>query len=139
MAQKIPKWFYDSRVSINISYDFDVRPHNNLVFNNILKLERPIAINVLVTPELLERDVIADIRFINSIKNIEYVELKPYSSNQSNQNNFDEAYIKYVALWLTHTKLSTRIQTNYFTPQFFLPSGTFIYTIIYGIEYGTKA
>ena len=103
-----------------------MRPHNNLVFNNILKLERPIAINVLVTPELLERDVIADIRFINSIKNIEYVELKPYSSNQSNQNNFDEAYIKYVALWLDNshkTVTERRIldKANYFeAPTFFL-------------------
>lgn len=131
-GSKIPKWFYDSRVSINISYDFDVRPHNNIVFNNILKLERPIAINVLVTPELLERDVIADIRFINSIKNIEYVELKPYSSNQSNQNNFDEAYINYVALWLDNSHKTVTEQrildkANYFeSPHVFLtPSGDF--------------
>ena len=87
---------------------------------------------MLVTPELLERDVIADIRFINSIKNIEYVELKPYSSNQSNQNNFDEAYIEYVALWLdnshkTVTEQRIVYKANYFeSPHVFLtPSGDF--------------
>ena len=66
------------------------------------------------------------------LKNIEYVELKPYSSNQSNQNNFDEAYIKYVALWLDNshkTVTERRIldKANYFeAPHVFLtPSGDF--------------
>lgn len=77
-------YFFDRTLDISVSFDFSARAHHEQVLKNISLLNRPISILMLASPKLLEIDVEFMIQTFNIFKNITSVEIKPYSSNQSN-------------------------------------------------------
>lgn len=99
----IKEWMTDERIELNVSFDFDTRPHHNTVLNNILLLNRPISINILVTSDLMKRDVLSDINFVESINNIKNIDLKLYNSNQANNYDFNKIFLQYAAIWLDNS------------------------------------
>lgn len=75
----------DSDFYISVSYDFDTREKNELVFRNMTQLQRPFSILILASKELISKNVSEMIETLNLLENLQSVEIKPYSPNQSNQ------------------------------------------------------
>ena len=92
----------DEDFYISVSYDFDAREKNDLVWKNMLLLERSFSVLVLASPKVLSMNVNEMIQSFNLIPNINSVEIKPYSTNQANQYeiNFKD-YEDFIKKWIT--------------------------------------
>jgi sulfatase maturation enzyme AslB (radical SAM superfamily) len=98
---QMPEWIYHDDIDVNVSYDFNNRPHHEQVFTNLLVFSRPVNVIVLATPEVLADDVDQQIELIRSLVNLNSVEIKPYSPNQANdRGNRNRDYVEYVKRWI---------------------------------------
>lgn len=79
----------DTDWMMSVSYDFNAREKHELVFNQMLKMEREFNILMLASPELMKNDVDEIIQTLNVLSNLHSVEIKPYSSNQANDLDAD--------------------------------------------------
>jgi MoaA/NifB/PqqE/SkfB family radical SAM enzyme len=99
-SRPLPAFFEDD-VTLSVSWDYDSREEYQKVYNNILMSEKEIHILLLATPEVIawsDEKLDTVINYLNGAKCISSLEVKPYSSNQSNQIDFDyqsyEGFIK---------------------------------------------
>jgi MoaA/NifB/PqqE/SkfB family radical SAM enzyme len=76
----------DNDCYVSVSYDFDVREQSDKVWRNMSLLDRPFSILMLAGQDLIQKNVDEMIASFNLLKNLESVEIKPYSSNQANQH-----------------------------------------------------
>lgn len=92
---KNPKFY------LTVSYDFDCREQDVRVWNNMTLLDRPFSILMLAGPELIEKDVDQMISQLNLLSNLTSVEIKPYSTNQSNSYNVTHSdFENFVKKWI---------------------------------------
>lgn len=91
----------DERVFTSVSFDFKAREDWNRVLKNMALLEKPFSILMLASPELLLQDVDDMVKTLNLLKNLESVEIKPYSSNQANQLKVtNKDFEEFVKQWI---------------------------------------
>jgi len=76
--------FFEEDFSLSVSYDFEAREKSDLVWQNLMRSEVPVALLILASPTILQTDVDYMINMINCCSAIESVEIKPYSTNQAN-------------------------------------------------------
>lgn len=93
--------FFEDDVYLSVSYDFEAREKSELVYKNMLMSPVPIAVLILASPEVIEKDVDEMIAMLNMCSSIDSVEIKPYSINQANAHNvthkqFEEFVIKWI-------------------------------------------
>jgi len=93
--------FYDDDVYLSVSYDFEAREKSDLVYENMLLSPVPIAVLILASPAILEKDVEEMIALLNMCSSVESVEIKPYSINQANSHtvthkDFEDFVIKWL-------------------------------------------
>jgi sulfatase maturation enzyme AslB (radical SAM superfamily) len=87
---------------VSVSYDFDAREKHELVWKNMTMLPRPFSILMLAGEDLIEKNVDDMINRLNLLSNLESVEIKPYSSNQANQQSVSfKDYEEFVKQWIT--------------------------------------
>tara|TARA_Y100000590_G_scaffold415353_1_gene513060 strand:- start:65 stop:985 length:921 start_codon:yes stop_codon:yes gene_type:complete len=86
---KIIPFFKRNDVDLSVSYDFEARQGSDLVLSNMISVNKDLAVLMLASPELLRIDPELMIQTLNFIKNVKSVEIKPYSSNQANQLEFE--------------------------------------------------
>ena len=72
---------------ITVSYDFDCREQHERVWNNMFQLDKQFSILILASKDLIKKDVDEMIMQLNLLKNLNSVEIKPYSTNQANAHN----------------------------------------------------
>lgn len=98
---KIHPYFLHPSVQLSVSFDFEARERHQLVLSNIIQTPKDVAILMLASPELMEKDVDEMIKTFNAIGNIISVEIKPYSSNQANALKCtDKDFEEFVKKWL---------------------------------------
>lgn len=98
---KIHPFFLKDHVNLSVSFDFEAREKHKLVLQNIIKLPKTVSILLLASPKLLELDVDYMIKTLSRIQNVSTVEIKPYSTNQSNQHHVtDREFEEFVKKWL---------------------------------------
>ena len=98
---KIHPYFLKDHVDLSVSLDFEAREKHELVLGNMAKISKPIAILMLASPNLLKLDINRMIGILNTYQNVVSVEIKPYSSNQSNTLPVtDKEYEEFVKQWL---------------------------------------
>jgi sulfatase maturation enzyme AslB (radical SAM superfamily) len=86
---------------ITVSYDFDCREQHERVWNNMLKLTKPFSILILASEGLLKKDVDDMIVQLSLLNNLSSVEIKPYSTNQSNSHAISHTdYEEFVKKWI---------------------------------------
>jgi hypothetical protein len=86
----------------SVSYDFDCRQSSELVFKNMLLLNKPFSVLMLAGSCLIKKNVKEMIQSFNLIENLESVEIKPYSSNQANQQNVSfRDFEEFVKKWIS--------------------------------------
>jgi len=93
--------FYEDDVYLSVSYDFEAREKSDLVYENMLLSPVPIAVLILASPVILEKDVEEMIMLLNMCSSVESVEIKPYSINQANSytvthKDFEDHIIKWL-------------------------------------------
>jgi len=92
----------DPDFQISVSYDFESREKHEEVFNNMLMFPRPFSVLMLAGPDLIERDVGEMIYSFNLLNNLTCVDIKPYSSNQSNVLDIVyPQYEEFIKKWIT--------------------------------------
>jgi sulfatase maturation enzyme AslB (radical SAM superfamily) len=91
----------DNDCYTSVSYDFDCREKDEIVWKNMTLMTKPFSILMLAGEKLIEKNVDEMIMTLNLLSKLESVEIKPYSSNQSNQqkvtySNFEEFIKKWI-------------------------------------------
>ncbi len=93
--------FYEDDVYLSVSYDFEAREKSDLVYKNMLMSPVPIAVLILATPEVINKDVEEMISMLNMCSSVTSVEIKPYSINQANAHNVTHKQFEdFVIRWL---------------------------------------
>ena len=93
--------FFEKDFYLSVSYDFEAREKHELVYRNMMLSPVPIAVLVLVSPTVLQKDVDEMIRMFNLCAPVKSVELKPYSINQANAHNVTHKdFERHVIKWL---------------------------------------
>ena len=96
-----PDFFRDDDIYLSVSYDFHAREKEQFVLNNMMNANKPLAVLILASPEVLKMDVDYMIGVMNMVSNVESVEIKPYSTNQANQHNVTHNdFENFVIKWL---------------------------------------
>jgi hypothetical protein len=86
---------------VTVSYDFDCREQHQRVWNNMLALNKQFSILILAGPELLKKDPDEMVFQLNLLSNLSSVEIKPYSTNQSNCHNVTHKdFEEFVKKWI---------------------------------------
>jgi sulfatase maturation enzyme AslB (radical SAM superfamily) len=86
---------------VTVSYDFDCREQHERVWNNMFLLNKPFSILILAGPELIKKNPNDMIDQLNILRNLSSVEIKPYSTNQSNSYTVShKQYEQFVQQWL---------------------------------------
>ena len=93
--------FFEDDFYLSVSYDFEAREKSDRVYQNMLRSEVPIAVLILASQKVLQKDVSEMITMLNACSSIESVEIKPYSTNQANQQpvthkDFEEHVKKWI-------------------------------------------
>ena len=94
--------FYADDVYLSVSYDFDAREKSELVYKNMMLSPVPIAVLILASAQVIQKDVEEMIGFLNLCGSVDSVEIKPYSINQANVHNVTHKdYENFIIRWMT--------------------------------------
>lgn len=96
-------YMHNNDISLSVSYDFEAREKSDLVFANMLTCPVPISVLILASKKVVEMDVKSMVQQLSMLSNIRSVEIKPYSTNQANQQevthkDFEEFVIKWLEM-----------------------------------------
>jgi len=93
--------FFENDFYLSVSYDFEAREKSDKVYQNMLRSEVPIAVLILASQQVIEKDVEEMIIMLNACSSVESVEIKPYSTNQANQHNVSHKdFEEFVKKWI---------------------------------------
>lgn len=93
--------FLREDIQLSVSYDFDAREKEQIVFNNMLKLEKPFSVLILASEKVIKNDVDYMINALNSLTNLIAVEIKPFSSTtHRKQYVSDLDYENFIKKWI---------------------------------------
>jgi sulfatase maturation enzyme AslB (radical SAM superfamily) len=84
---RVSSFFLDDDITLSVSWDYTCRERHEQVYRNMLKVEKDIHVLMLAGKCLIEKDVDEIITMLNFVSNVKSVEVKPYSTNQSNQHS----------------------------------------------------
>lgn len=91
----------DENYTLSVSYDFQAREKHDQVFKNMGLLDRKFSVLMLASKKLLEQDPDEQIMLFNLLPNCQSVEIKPYSTNQANQQRVtDKDFEEFIKRWL---------------------------------------
>jgi MoaA/NifB/PqqE/SkfB family radical SAM enzyme len=91
-------------IDLSVSYDFDAREKEQIVFNNMLKLTRPFSILTLASEKVVHGDPDYMISALNMLTNLTAVEIKPFSSTvHRTQSVSDSRYEEFIKDWIDST------------------------------------
>ena len=95
-------FFHEEDIDLSVSFDFEARKRYEQVFQNIMASPKDIHVLVLASKRLLKISPTRMIKTFNACSRIKSVEIKPYSSNQSNQHAVsDEDFEQLVKAFIT--------------------------------------
>jgi hypothetical protein len=98
---KLPKIIQDERIYLSVSFDFEAREQAQKVFKHMALLEKDFSLLILASEKVLKMDVEDQIARLNLLSRLQSVEIKPYSSNQSNQHEITNLdFTHYVKKWI---------------------------------------
>ena len=96
-------YMHEDDISLSVSFDFEARERSDLVFANMLTCPVPISVLILASPKVINMDVGEMVQQLSMLSNIRSVEIKPYSTNQANQQevthkDFEDFVIKWLEM-----------------------------------------
>ena len=89
--------FLRDDIQLSVSYDFDAREKEHIVFNNMLKIQKPFNILTLASRKVVDGDVDFMVAALNSLTNLRAFEIKPFSqTTHRSQKVSDVEYEEFV-------------------------------------------
>ncbi len=93
--------FFEDDFYLSVSYDFEAREKSDKVYQNMLRSKVPIAVLILASEKVIQKDISEMIIMMNACSSIESVEIKPYSTNQANQQGVTHKdFEEFVKKWI---------------------------------------
>lgn len=97
----INPYFLRDHVGLSVSYDFSARQAHEKVFENMMMIDKDLAVLILASPAVLKMNVDDMIDELNMLSNVVSVEIKPYSTNQANQHQVSfKDFEEFVKKWI---------------------------------------
>lgn len=98
---RVPSYFYRDNVDMTASYDYKARQDHDKVHQNMVNFNKQLDVLMLASKAFLRFDAETVINKLNEIPNLTSVEIKPYSTNQFNQQDvsfkdFEELVKSYI-------------------------------------------
>jgi len=114
---QIPDWLYQSDLDISVSWDYIERPSSyEAVMQNMVLFSRPFHILTLVSKGMVAWDdetLQRAIDICDTLTTIQTVELKPYSSNQANQQDVTfKEFEEFVKRWISFSPAKELVNEN---------------------------
>lgn len=98
---KVNPVFLRDDVTLSVSYDFHARQQHVAVYTNMATVGKDLSVLVLASKEVLQMNVDEMIAVLNGLRNVRSVEIKPYSSNQSNDQGISfREYEDFISRWM---------------------------------------
>jgi sulfatase maturation enzyme AslB (radical SAM superfamily) len=98
---RVPHFLLDEDITLSVSYDFECREHDDRVFLNMAIPRKDIHVLVLASKCVIQQDVDYMISLLNMLANVKTVEIKPYSTNQANQQAVSHRdFEEFVKKWI---------------------------------------
>jgi hypothetical protein len=92
----------DPDCTLSVSYDFNAREDSDRVWKNMALLTKPFSILILASDALIKNCPDEMIFNLNLLSNVTSVEIKPYSTNQANQQTVTfKQYEEFIKQWIT--------------------------------------
>ena len=115
---KINAYFRHSNITLSVSWDFVARQGWERVLENMMRIDRPISVLMLASPELIKRRPSEVLSYLYQIPMLESIEIKPYSSNQANQLStrgqseleFEHWVMEWIKLFEKNRGIATGVQ-----------------------------
>ena len=93
--------FFEDDYYLSVSYDFEAREKSDKVYQNMLRSEVPIAVLILASQQVITKNVDEMITMLNACSSVDSVEIKPYSTNQANQQGVTHKdFEEFVKKWI---------------------------------------
>lgn len=93
--------FLRDDVTLSVSYDFWARAKHVQVYANMATMDKDIAVLILASKEVMEMNIDEMITVLNGLRNVKSVEIKPYSSNQSNDHHISfRDHENFISKWM---------------------------------------
>lgn len=90
-------------IDLSVSFDFDAREKESLVFTNMLSLNRPFSVLILASEKVIDNSVRYMINMLNTLSNCIAVEIKPFSSTTHREQFVgDREYEEFIKKWIDH-------------------------------------
>lgn len=97
------EYFKRDDVYLSISWDYKAREKYQEVLTNIMMTGKPVSILMLASPEFIKYDPAEVMEGLSNLKNVESIEIKPYSQNQANDLfNGEHEFEECVKNWIRH-------------------------------------
>jgi MoaA/NifB/PqqE/SkfB family radical SAM enzyme len=94
----------DPDCTLSVSFDFDAREDSDRVWKNMALLTKPFSVLILASTQVINSDPNEMIFKLNLLSNLSSVEIKPYSTNQANQQSVSfQDFEEFVKKWITST------------------------------------
>lgn len=104
----VPDFFMDSDIDLSVSWDFSAREKYLDVLKNMQNLQRPFRILILASEKLValkDQDLHVFVDNLKSLKNLQSIEIKPYSVSAYNlQHNIFKEFEEFVKKFLLFFK-----------------------------------
>ena len=89
--------FLRDDIQLSVSYDFDAREKESIVFNNMLKIQKPFNILTLASRKVVNGNPDVMITMLNALTNLRAFEIKPFSqTSHRDQKVSDIEYEEFV-------------------------------------------
>lgn len=101
---KVHPSMLDPQVSLAVSWDYNCRQSYKPVLRNMMSIPKDLHVLMLASPQMLAWDdqtLNEAVDILNSLSNVSTMEIKPYSSNQSNAfKDTNKLYELFIQKWL---------------------------------------
>ena len=98
---QLDKFLLEDDIDVSVSYDFSAREKHKEVLRNLISFPKPVSVLILASKQLMDEKITKIIRTPSSVKSVVSVEIKPYSSNQSNDLGIlDKDFEDYIIKWI---------------------------------------
>ena len=101
---KIIPQFLDQRYRLNISWDFEARPHSTSVYSNIISLDRNYSILTVCTKELMSKPINEIINFYNSLKNMDFVQFQFLLTTTKDELSYYKEFLEFRLKIINHPR-----------------------------------
>lgn len=108
----VPRWLYRDDIDVSVSWDYTEREQHGVVLSNMVQFNKPFHVLMLASHGMVDwtdDDMNTVLTIYNTLPKLKSVEIKPYSSNQANQDTISFTdFENFIKRWIGISPLELR-------------------------------